>query len=167
MTGTLECPRCGDVAAEGWVSDGQRITCGCAGIVSVCVEAEPSVIFDETTEEKVYMKDNVKPAEERTPDRTLFGAMEASVMVEIEAGEFFNDEDPAQANWKFCKEHATFSHREACEFILHIGPKHISAGKPYWESFVEDMREYGCTEDFITAYLLAKDLGAMRVMFYC
>lgn len=40
----LECPECGDVAAEGMVSDGDRLKCGCPGIVSVDGETEPSVI---------------------------------------------------------------------------------------------------------------------------
>lgn len=111
-----------------------------------------------------------EPADERpSKDRTLFGAMEASVMVEIEASEFFQNEE-TDINWKFCQERAHFSHRDACEFILHIGPKQGDGeddDTPYWENYAEEMREYGCTEDFITAYLLAKDLGAVRVMFYC
>ena len=42
-TATLECPCCGDVAAEGFVNDGDPLICGCNGIVSMDAENEPDV----------------------------------------------------------------------------------------------------------------------------
>jgi hypothetical protein len=70
----------------------------------------------------------------------------------------FDAEDP---NWRWCVAHASFAHREACEFVLHIG------SESYWTLEVEHMRQGGCTEDFIAAYLAAKDAGVVRVIFYC
>jgi len=70
----------------------------------------------------------------------------------------FDDEDP---NWIWCMAHASFAHREACEFILYIGSDDHSS------LHVEHMRKGGCTDDFVAAYLAAKDAGAVRVIFYC
>ena len=39
----IECPCCGDVAAEGFVNDGDPLICGCNGIVSMDAESEPDV----------------------------------------------------------------------------------------------------------------------------
>ena len=83
-----------------------------------------------------------------------------TVMVEIEAGEFFDDES---VNWKFCVEHATFSHQEACEFILHCGSDEDGDGV---KDTVAAMTEFGCTPAFIEAYREAAREGAARVLFY-
>lgn len=56
--------------------------------------------------------------------------------------------------------HATFTHRDACEFVLHIG------SDSHWQSQVDEMRVGGCTTDFVDAYLAAKNAGAVRVIFY-
>jgi hypothetical protein len=86
-----------------------------------------------------------------------------SVLAAVEASALFADEN---INWKYCKERATFVHRDgdACEFILYIG------GEPGSENHAGDliaqMREYGCTPDFIAAYTEARDAGALRVLFY-
>jgi hypothetical protein len=81
-----------------------------------------------------------------------------SVLAEIE-WKFDGDED---VNWRFLVQHAAFAHREACEFLLHVG----SAEDPYWKHVEHKMREHGCTEDFVAAYLAAKDAGATRVLFW-
>lgn len=70
----------------------------------------------------------------------------------------FNDEDP---NGHWCMAHATFTHRDACKFVLHI------SSDEYWQRQTSDMRVGGCTAEFIAAYLVAKDSGAVRVIFYC
>jgi hypothetical protein len=86
--------------------------------------------------------------------------MVKSTLIEIEWN--FEDDDP---NWEFCIKNATFIHKEACEFILHIGQD--EDGSPaYWHGYIEDMRKGGCTEDFIAAYLAAKDAGAAHVLFW-
>jgi hypothetical protein len=88
--------------------------------------------------------------------------MEKSVLVEIE-WDFEGDED--NPDWAFCMKNANFVHREACEFILHVGQD--EDGSPaYWRNSIEEMRAEGCTPAFIAAYLEAKDAGAMRVMFW-
>ena len=89
----------------------------------------------------------------------------ASILFEIDATELFDDgEGNSSVNWHYCVAHATFSHQAACEFILHIG---TSEGEDaYWPHKLEEMRSYGCTKEFIAAYLKAKDMGATRVLFY-
>jgi hypothetical protein len=74
----------------------------------------------------------------------------------------FDDQDP---NWLWCVGHAGFAHREACEFVLYIGSQF--ADDAFWKLEIDRMRYGGCTEDFIAAYLAAKDAGAVRVLFYC
>jgi len=86
--------------------------------------------------------------------------MDKSVLIEIEWD--FEDDDP---NWEFCLRNSTFVHKEACEFILHIG-QDVGESPAPWRSYVEVMRKGGCTEDFIEAYLEAKDAGACRVLFW-
>jgi hypothetical protein len=86
-----------------------------------------------------------------------------SVLAEVEASGLFDGES---IDWKYCKERATFVHRDddACEFILHIG------GAPGSESYADDtiaeMKAYGCTPAFIDAYTEARDAGAVRVLFH-
>lgn len=86
--------------------------------------------------------------------------MNKSVLIEIKWD--FEYEGP---DWTFCLGEATFIHKEACEFILHIGQD--ESGSPaYWRGYVERMQAGGCTEAFVAAYLAAKDAGAIRVLFY-
>jgi len=87
--------------------------------------------------------------------------MEMKQLAEVE-WDFAEDD----TNWKWCKENATFVHREWCEFILHIGEP-IDTGIPYWQFLVTEMREGGCTEDFITKYIECKDAGAWHVLLWC
>ena len=90
----------------------------------------------------------------------------ASVLIEMEADGFFEDEGP---NWRYCLEYAYFQHRSdgVCEFILHIGfESQIDGVSEYARRKVEEMRVFGCTPSFITAYLTAARLGATRVLFY-
>ena len=70
----------------------------------------------------------------------------------------FYEEEP---NWRWCVAHATFIHRDACEFVIHIG------SESYWRQRANEMRAGGCTDGFVAAYLAAKDAGAVRVIFYC
>ncbi len=88
--------------------------------------------------------------------------MRLSILVEVEWG--FEE---GSVDWNWCVENATFVHREACEFILHVGPTGDDAGdSPYWQYYVGTMRVAGCTDAFIDAYIAAKDLGAERVLFH-
>lgn len=89
--------------------------------------------------------------------------MEQSILVEIE-WDFEGDED--NPDWAFCMEQANFVHRDACEFILHIGKDPVNREDEYWHHLVKDMKEAECTPAFIEAYLAAKDAGATRVLFW-
>jgi hypothetical protein len=93
---------------------------------------------------------------------SLSGAVTVSVMVEIGASELFENEN---VNWQYCMKHATFSHKEACEFILHIGDKDCYE-KSHAERTLEEMRDFGCTVEFIRCYEEAVKMGATRVLFY-
>jgi hypothetical protein len=76
----------------------------------------------------------------------------------------------ADDNWRYCVEHANFSHREACEFILHVGedPRRDYDGLPEYASrTVRGMLEYGCSKSFIDAYVAVAKAGAIRVLFWC
>ena len=79
-------------------------------------------------------------------------------MVEVEASSLFENEN---VNWRFCKEHATFVHKDACEFILHIG-----TDEDYSDQKIKQMQEYGCTVEFLRCYEDAVAMGAMRILFY-
>lgn len=95
-----------------------------------------------------------------------------SILAEIEASHLFADEN---VNWRFCTEtktgndgmpyycNVTFVHEHACEFIFHIGEPDEDR---IFKDTIKRMRAYGCTEDFITAYVAAKEAGAVRVCFY-
>lgn len=83
---------------------------------------------------------------------------ECSVLIDVDVSTFFEEEGSIEL--KYCKERATFRHTEACEFILHIGDRKHSA------SVIKEMKQYGCNQNFINLYINARDLGAMRVLFY-
>jgi hypothetical protein len=89
-----------------------------------------------------------------------------SVLAEINWQFEGDEEDP---NWCFCNRRANFSHREACEFVLHIGDENVdSSGVPeYARSQAQEMFDAGCTRAFINAYLEAAASGAMRVLVWC
>lgn len=78
-------------------------------------------------------------------------------MAEIDATDLFEDES---INWQYCMCHATFAHKEECEFIIHAGDEE------FVEYIVKEMEDFGCTKDFITAYKKAAAEGAIRVLFW-
>lgn len=83
--------------------------------------------------------------------------VETSQLVEIESSELFGEEN---VNWRYCLDNAAFSHREACEFIVHLGDT------DFQQMVIDEMTEYGCTADFVQAYKDAAATGALRVLFY-
>ena len=80
----------------------------------------------------------------------------------IEATDLFGDEN---INWQWCVAHATFTHRDACEFVVYVGPSIGEADSAY-RSTLASMREHGCTEAFVSAYTQAAKIGALYVMFH-
>lgn len=80
-----------------------------------------------------------------------------STLAEVNAEDLFENEN---INWKFCTEHATFSHKEACEFIIHCGDKEFTEGME------QRMKDFGCTQAFRDAYRIAAASGAVRVLFW-
>lgn len=67
-------------------------------------------------------------------------------------------------NWAYCMSNAVFSHKEACEFILHIGS---NKDKDFWQNEVVKMMEALCTPAFVNLYIAAKDAGAIRLLVWC
>lgn len=94
------------------------------------------------------------------------GSAELRVSVLAEINWEFDDDGP---DWSYCQAHATFSHREACEFVLHVGSDGIDAsGLPeYARNLVDEMMRWTCTPAFIEAYTSAARTGAARVLFWC
>ena len=82
-------------------------------------------------------------------------------LAEIDASGFFENES---VNWRRCTRFATFEHRDACEFVVHIGD--ADDDLDYAKSKVEQMRRFGCTANFIAAYQAAAAAGAVRVIFF-
>lgn len=82
--------------------------------------------------------------------------------------EYAWDFDGEDADWQWLVKEANFSHRDACEFIVHIGndPEDDDADPPYWKFCVKRMIAAGCSNEFIAAYVRAKEEGAMRVLFF-
>lgn len=84
-----------------------------------------------------------------------------SILCEVDATEFFEDEGP---DYAFCVENAGFHHDTACEFVVHIGPEGKN-GDTY-----KDMRarmdDHVCSPRFIQVYEQAAAAGASRVLFY-
>lgn len=88
--------------------------------------------------------------------------MTLSQIAEIDADDFFEDDD--SVDWRWCVEHATFKHQEECEFIIHIGDTKDDI--TLFENTIESMRAFGCTQDFLHCYRAAMEAGAIRVLFY-
>lgn len=84
--------------------------------------------------------------------------MEFSVLMDVDASELFEENNGI--NLQYCQKHATFSHKEACEYILHIGDD------GYHHFVAKEMANFGCTESFITTYQNARRLGAMRILLH-
>jgi hypothetical protein len=85
--------------------------------------------------------------------------LELSRLAEIHARELFGDEN---VNWAYCKAKGTFHHSDplACEFILHIGEDAEA------DATMIAMDAFGCTPEFIDAFVMARATGAVRVLFY-
>lgn len=73
--------------------------------------------------------------------------------------DFEDEEDP---DWRFCMTKAAFSHRDACEFILHCG----SGFDDHVEFVTTEMKLFGCSPDFIEAYQTAAKSGAIRLLLW-
>ena len=78
-------------------------------------------------------------------------------LLDVDASDLFEDESP---DWKYCIEHATFSHREACEFMLYIGDD-TSA-----EVLRAHMSTNGCSQDFLALVELATKRKAVWLMLH-
>lgn len=83
--------------------------------------------------------------------------MHFTVTAEVDATSLFENQS---ADWIYCVTFATFTHADACEFVLHCGDH------DYAEAKVSEMRAAGCSKHFIKAYRLAAKSGAVRIIFF-
>lgn len=74
--------------------------------------------------------------------------------------------EEGDADHEFCKKNASFTHVEACEFVLHIG-QDTHEEDSHFNVMLRKMKEEKCSEDFIEQYRQAGELGAIRAIFYC
>lgn len=86
-----------------------------------------------------------------------------TVLVEIEWD--FNGED---ADWQWLNANANFAHRDACEFIVHVGSDNVDSTNlsEYARNTAKAMQQGGCSAKLITTYLREAKRGAERILFW-
>lgn len=78
----------------------------------------------------------------------------------------FDDElggtDP---DFAWLEEHATFKHTAelVAEWIVHLGDGFTG---DHWSESLKEMREAGCSPEFVQTCTAARDAGAVRIVFY-
>ena len=87
--------------------------------------------------------------------------MEILKMAEIDAHELFEDDS---FDWKYCMNFATFHHadNDSCEFILYL-----SKDNEIFKETVENMKECGCSEEFMDTCMEVKNKNIEFILFYC
>lgn len=73
--------------------------------------------------------------------------------------------DGEDSDWQIMAEHATFSHREAPEFILHIGMVHGTESDSQ-ETWLEHWKSLGLSAVVIEAIRAAQKKGYEFLCFY-
>jgi hypothetical protein len=64
------------------------------------------------------------------------------LVLDIDASDLFENDS---LDWQYCIEHAAFSHREACEFLLHV-----PSDEEALEELLREMIAYDdCSEDLV------------------
>lgn len=89
------------------------------------------------------------------PKENLSGLL---LLAEYDVHELFADESAA---WAYAVEHASFSHKEACEFMFYVGGE--------TQDFLDSLGMHsaqGCPQELISYLKHARDLGATWAMFY-
>lgn len=71
------------------------------------------------------------------------------ILISFDAFDLFENES---INWKYCMENATFTHRDACEFVLYL-----SQDDDIFEDTLTEMKEFGCTEEFMKTVKQARN----------
>lgn len=94
-----------------------------------------------------------KPVKKATKKKPEF-KLTVRPMVEVDADFLFENESE---NWKWCLDNATFTHREACEFIIHLGKDTI---------FEPSFKKYGCSKEFSRLIAQARAAGAEWLLLY-
>jgi len=76
-------------------------------------------------------------------------------MYKTDEEEWGNIEE-SSSNWSLCMDHATFQHKDSCEFIFYIGDIHA----------IEYYENLGFTESFLAQMKKAKQLQYAYICFY-
>ncbi len=124
------------------------------------VEIQEGLAFQEVSctscegawQDKYTLIDTLKISEPKSSDRLL--------MLDVDATDLFANESP---DWRYCVENASFSHREACEFIIHIGMDDDET----FEERLREMHAYDeCSEDFLELMRIARQQKAVWLMLH-
>lgn len=86
--------------------------------------------------------------------------MKHLIMAEVPADKFFEDDD--SVDYRYCSKFASFVHKDACEFMIHLS----SNRDERFDYELSAMKEFGCTEGFMEALKTARDSGATWAMLY-
>lgn len=91
--------------------------------------------------------------------------MRLKQVVMIDATDLFGGDDYGDnINWQYCQARSTFVHRHCCEFVFYVGSDADEPGS-YYKTKLAEMKAFGCTPEFISAYRKAKKEGAYYVFF--
>ena len=71
-----------------------------------------------------------------------------------------DDDINSDSDWALCMKHATFLHKEECEFIFYIGSD--DEGCNYREDTLEEYTRLGFSEEFLQ---LVKDAQAQKYVY--
>lgn len=80
---------------------------------------------------------------------------------QIDWTEYFNEEDKLAGDWALCNKYATFSHKDACEFIFWIGSDRAARLNRYSE-----LAALGFSLNFLTAVKAAQARNFVYLTFY-
>lgn len=88
---------------------------------------------------------------------------EVVLVATYDATDLFAQEESgiSSPDWDWCMEHAAFSHREACEFMVYCGDDTET-----FKRRLGDMGRQGATQKLINHVKHARGLGAKWAMFY-
>lgn len=89
------------------------------------------------------------------PKKTL---SEVVLVATYDATDLFKDDSP---DWKWCVDHASFSHNSACEFMVYCGGSTLD-----FKCMLGQMEEQGASQKLISHIKHARDIGAKWAMLY-
>lgn len=80
--------------------------------------------------------------------------------------EFGKSEDIGFGDWYLAQTFATFSHKEACEFIFHVGAYEKDEEGVESNFFIDELKSNGFSDDFLNYCIEASRDGFKYLCFY-